>query len=391
MKTNNILYVVLVIIFLTGCLSEKQSKDSLAFIDIRNNYPEKEILLTDIADVTYLYLNSDDDDYLYNGIISDLTKHTVVIYSHVSEDVLFFSKDGTPKSHFNRKGQGPEEYVSAMRVIYDEEADDVFVVGRIGRNIMVDSSTGEYKRKIALPQAAQISTIVSFDDHSFLLYDAQKRLVTEDIDIPTNGYDFPFVRISKADGKVLNYIELPDNKKIVLKDETIGVFGRTSRIVTCTEGALLCNPETDSVFLYSKDTSLTLAIYKTPAVNATAPMTYLNNCVDVGRYQFMEVFTVRWEEGAFPFPAKYYMRDKKTGEIFRQKIVLPDYKGREFLIGPTKSALYYGDENATYFELDIIELKQAYRENKLSGELKELVATLNEYTDNNVFMLVNFK
>ena len=41
--------------------------------------------------------------------------------------------------------------------------------------------------------------------------------------------------------------------------------------------------------------------------------------------------------------------------------------------------------------LNWIELKRAYRENKLSGKLNELVADLNEDEDNNVFMFVHFK
>ena len=81
------------------------------------------------------------------------------------------------------------------------------------------------------------------------------------------------------------------------------------------------------------------------------------------------------------------MRDKETEEVIHPKILLPDYKGKEFTIRPSMR-IY---ENEFAFELDLIELKQAYRENKLSGKLKELVATLNEDTDNNVFMLVEFK
>ena len=50
---------------------------------------------------------------------------------------------------------------------------------------------------------------------------------------------------------------------------------------------------------------------------------------------------------------------------------------------------YY--EKRYHFELDIIELKEAYRENKLSGKLKELAATLNEEEDNNVYIFVDFK
>ena len=52
---------------------------------------------------------------------------------------------------------------------------------------------------------------------------------------------------------------------------------------------------------------------------------------------------------------------------------------------------FNGKETLTHFELDLIELKQAFKDNKLNGKLKELVSTLDEYKDNNVFMIVNFK
>jgi len=41
--------------------------------------------------------------------------------------------------------------------------------------------------------------------------------------------------------------------------------------------------------------------------------------------------------------------------------------------------------------LDFVELKEAYKENKLNGELKELIATMDEEEGNSVFMLVQFK
>ena len=84
---------------------------------------------------------------------------------------------------------------------------------------------------------------------------------------------------------------------------------------------------------------------------------------------------------------KYIMRDKKTNEIFRQKISLPDYKGKEFFI---RTRTIRDIEDGVSFELDLTELTQAYRENRLSGKLKELVATLNEDVDNNIFMFVKF-
>ena len=79
------------VVFATSCSSDKPAKESLAYIDVTKNYPEKEIFLTDIADVTYLYLNSNDDDYLYIGTVNYLTENTVVVHSRISGDILFFT------------------------------------------------------------------------------------------------------------------------------------------------------------------------------------------------------------------------------------------------------------------------------------------------------------
>ena len=36
-------------------------------MDVRKNYPEMEVFLTDIADVSYVHLSSDDKDYLFSS------------------------------------------------------------------------------------------------------------------------------------------------------------------------------------------------------------------------------------------------------------------------------------------------------------------------------------
>ena len=59
--------LAIVTVLVTSCTSNKQQEGGLLVIDVSKNYPEKEILLTDIADVTYLYLNSDSEDYVYNS------------------------------------------------------------------------------------------------------------------------------------------------------------------------------------------------------------------------------------------------------------------------------------------------------------------------------------
>ncbi|MCL1973709.1 MAG: 6-bladed beta-propeller [Bacteroidetes bacterium] len=394
MKTTPILNSTAIIIITLFCFSCRQIEPNVPCIDLRKTYHEKEILLTDIADVTYLHLHANDEDYLYRGYISTLTTHTVVIADYWSGNILFFNKDGTPKSRFNRKGNGPGEYRSLSIVYYEEDADDVYVSSFLGTRILVYSSEGKFKREISLPQGTRVDALISFDDTSFFFYDGNMEIMRSgrgDKELLASDLISPFYLISKKDGTVLDYVELPV-KPIFLGINYEGepLSDIITRQMKCTEGVLLCNPENDTVFLYGKDRVLTPILHKIPFADATDPMTYLNCFVDLGDFQFIEIYTVR-QGDIYPgiFPAKYYIRNKKSGEIFQQKLLLPDYKGKEFIISPTQSGMYRSG-NDFIFELDLFELKQAYSENRLNGKLKELVAELKE-EDNNVYAVASFK
>ena len=386
-------FILFAVFFVIGCSSGSQSKDSLPCIDIRKNYTEKEIVLTDVADITYVHLNSENDDNLYKGTINYVSKNTIVVCDESSGSILFFSKDGTPKSRFNRYGAGPEEYFwkgRAVRIIYDENNDDVFVFSL--NDIHVYSSTGEYKRKITLQQGRNVQTVVDFDDLSLFVYNIGKEWIIysnesteEEKIISKTDYDSSYLFISKTDGKILDYLIFPSND-INLNERSRngdrGPFRRNHRVVANTEGLFLIHCDIDTVFLYGKDKSLTPVFCKTPLVSDLDPKVVIYKYMETDKYQFIVLFTlINNPFGSF---YKYYMRNKQTGEIFLQNIILPDYKDKEFFI------LNYNDM-FNYFEMDLLELKQAYRENRLSGKLKELVATLNEYEDNNVWMFVHYK
>jgi hypothetical protein len=391
---RNILYFFLILlsVMISACSSDKQPYKDLPYIDVGKSYPEKEIVLTDIADVTYLHLNTINDDFLYKGSIDYVTENTIVVADRSSYSVLFFSKDGNPKSHFNRRGQGPEEYTNVAILIYDEEVDEVYITPFFSEYINVYSSSGEYKRKIALPQRNISYQMVLFDDRSILVYDGNK--LWQNIGNSYSGdnkafvepIDSTFFLISRTDGTVLEYINLPVNN-IDLSIKGDWGYGEEgfARVRKCPDGLFLYNPETDTIFLYGKDKSLTPYLHKKPLLKDLDPLIAMDNCMDVGEVLFMSI--IRYMPDGITLPT-YYTMDKETGEIFRQKIILPDYKGKDFYINPRLPNYY---EKGYHFELDLYELKEADRENKLSGKLKELVATLNEDEDNNVLVLVNFK
>ena len=402
MKTKEILYLLIIGVFAINCSSDKQFNGNIPSLDVSKEYREKEILLTDIADVTYVHLNSKNADYLYRGGVRYVTENTIVVVDVSSGSILFFSKDGNPKSRFNRYGEGPEEYTETnFFVVYDETSDDVYVnaPGRFtiaGHSVLVYSSTGEYKRKLTLP--ALPFPLIDFDDRSLLLYDMrnQHKKVMRETDFTSQSIDSSYYRISKTDGTVLEYINFPGNNIDLtnLGDGNNRSMGSYQRIVNGATGIFLCNPETDTVFIYGKDKTLTPVFCKTPLVsNSKNPKVVMTGFLDTGRYQFIQVQTLLTFDKMRNIQRDEYLKDyvydKQTGEIFRQKMILPDYKGKEFTI-EVLCAYFDGKATYIYFNLDLYELKQAYKENRLSGQLKELVATLNENTDNDVIMLVRF-
>jgi len=400
MKLKYVQYLLFIGTVAIGCSSNRQTNDDMPFIDVRKTYPEKELNITDFADVSYVHLNTLDDAYLYKGRILCVTTNTLVVCDQISSSILFFSRDGQPRSRFNRYGQGPEEHRGVNRILYDEKTDDVFVCEDLyshANYIQVYSSTGEYKRKITLPQNSALSFLVSFDDQSLFVYAedyhfsflTMSRTQNSKTDIPHTTY----YRISKTNGEILDSLKLisdeieldvilssSPSKRIVMTPD----YCRLTKGVT---GFYLFNPETDTVFHYAGDKSLTPVLYKIPSVRYQDPKYVLSNIVYAGRYQFFMVEPL----GGHASTWKYYFLDKETGEIFRQKLTLPDFKGKEFKISAGLYMLDTGDVNGYIYELGLYELKEAYRENKLSGKLKELVATLNEDTDNNVFVLVEYK
>ena len=84
MKKKSVQYLILIMTIAVGCSSDKQSSDDLPFLDVTKNYPEKEFILTDVADVTFTHLSTENSDFLFSNpfgeSIYQFTKNTIVVY-----------------------------------------------------------------------------------------------------------------------------------------------------------------------------------------------------------------------------------------------------------------------------------------------------------------------
>ena len=352
-------------------------------IDVTLRFPEREINLTDIAYVTYVHLDASNDDFLYRGTIVYITENRIIVVDQSSGSVLFFSKEGTPISRFNRLGQGPGEYFDRLvSVAYDEATDEVFLFGLRLPFIQVYSSTGEHKRRIDLPPASprrEFMQLRIFDDQSLLMYDMRNRFYRghPNSTLGRTGYaESAFFLICRTDGQIVYQIPVPASNIC---------FGTpvVPDIVSHPDGFLLGDPAVDTIFLFCRNKTLTPILWRTPPVGSLNSEVFITNTFDSRHFQFFNIRTF------YPWRSRYYIRDKQTGRIYRQNITLPDFQDRRFTIAPALHNSFH--KNGTHIILDLQELKQAYRQNRLSGELKELVSTLCEWNSNDVFAFIRFK
>lgn len=89
---------VFLILVLSACSSYKE--DELVVFDTEASYPEREILLSEVCDVTYVPL----DNVEVVGGRPRLVTDQFIIYSNRESDLLFFDRQGRFVRKFNHRG-----------------------------------------------------------------------------------------------------------------------------------------------------------------------------------------------------------------------------------------------------------------------------------------------
>lgn len=354
-----------------SCTNTDQEK-GLTTIDLSKDYPKKEILLSEIADIQYVYMN-EGNDYIYGGNPLYVSDHTFVFYSEGS--FLFFTKDGQPKSKFNHQGNGPDEYDYFSKVVYDEANDELYILSE--KRLIVYSSSGVHKRTIALSLSddKRITSMANYDNGSLLLFDSDN-----------------FVLISKADGSELKRLDVSSGEKVKLyaikqDEQRVSVIASTqNQIMNYKDGLLLSDYSTDTVYFFNKNKELIPVLIKQPSIHSMDPVIYANAFVEATDYLFYRKITVKVQNGQLP--SVYLMQNKKDGTVYEQEIKMDDFKGKQVEIAPE---ILTSSSRHGLVVLDLVELEEAYADGRLKGKLKELMEKIDRENGNNVYMLLTFK
>ena len=387
MKTLIYIETILLLV-MTSCGKDNILTDGFITVDVtKSSYsPKKELVLQDFMDVEYIPLETN-DEFVNQGYVNAIGEKYIIVTNYREDgDIFVYDRNGKAIRKINRKGQGGEEYISCLKIILDEENEELFVNDFLARKIKVYDLEGNFKRSFKQKQEGDTQfygEIFNYDKDNLICYDECNA-------------DIPFLLVSKKDGNITREIITPfKEKKLFIQllryegGTRAAGPGPYSRITPFKGNWILLEPSSDTIYTLMPDCSLRPFIAKTPPVHTMNPEFYLTLKLVSDRYYFMEsiknVYDFRKEEG---FPKTYFVYDTQEKDFFSYIIYNGDYSDKRELYMVMFTPINAKGE--LWATIDAFELCRDYKKGKLKGKLKDIAAKLGE-DDNRVIMLVKSK
>ena len=401
------LYLILVLSALVACSGSPQKEKSasvntpaepftgLHVFDLQGQYPEKEIILQDIADVRYAVLETGDSSLV--GIRPILMTDSFLVTVNKKSDVIFFDKSGKYLHSFNHTGMSGEEYGDIVSgYCIDEKAREIFIYDGLQSRIQVYGYGGAYRRTLKLPKNRMfVFSIFEYDEN--FLFGEDYRLVDSQIGkYPVNKT--PYYKISKKDGKLTSIPitlkeRIRDGLSYMVGDLFAGVGLSMSPVARLGSDILIADYSLDTAYVYRDDHLIPLTVRRNHTSENNIPILAT---VDVmtGRYLlwYTIVKDIDVKNNHVSDPVTY-LYDRFTNEYCRVDLVNRD------VVSATNIPAFQMRLSANYHVVPENYAIQCYpaeklielnRQGKLKGELKEIASKLND-EDNPVLLIAKFK
>lgn len=388
------------ILLITGCKKEERSVDNLIKVDVlETSYPEKELFLQDFMEVEYIPLETN-DTFLTHGFVQDVGEKYIIVKNRKNDgDIFIYDRSGKALRKFNRKGQGGEEYINILGIALDESHEEIFVNSHHSQRILVYDLFGNYKRTLKYkatkgslasdPLKAEISSfysdIFNYDKDHLICYD-----------ILNSRY--PFVLMSKNDGSITKYINIPfDEKRMAIamrKDENSGLVESVSSgyyrtILSFRKEWFLLEFSSDTIYQLQPNYCLSPVFVRTPPVDSMSPEIFLMIRLLSDRYIFMETVKNEYDfEKNKGFSRKFFLYDKEQDEFFNYRVYNSDYSSKKEIYMNVLRPI--GGEIGAWQEIDASSLLESLEKGELKGKLENIARTLDE-DSNPVIMLTKNK
>lgn len=386
-------FALLSLLLLIGCGSEKK-QNGIPIVDVTKNYPTKEFVIQDIADVEYVPLETRDDVLLDGSTFKYTISPDSLLVGNYKEGTIFlFNGKGKLINKFKHKGASGREYKNVFGLFYDKKTKEITVLDYLMNNkMLVFDINGNYKRTLPLPkeQSFMSNDIADYNDEAFLCHKSGMSFGFFGIntaDSLKNKPFQPFALLSKKDGKIISYLPIKIKQRVetnvIHKDkEKNSIFIQTANIhaINKSNNTIICGDASqDTIFTYTNKQFKPLVI-RTPEVASMTNPSFLEIRKITPKYLFGKIIDKRPKEKEV-FPERNIAINRATNEVFVCNIKNKDIDKKKL------SSEWIFKNN---FLLSVDDLKEMLEEGKLKGKLKIIAENLKD-DDNPVWVKVKMK
>jgi hypothetical protein len=381
---RRLVLIISVCAFVSCGQEGKDYVDGVIVFDNSKNYPELDLRLSDVADVTYIPLRGEDEGYLvsqfdWNGNLAFIDGDEIYFLSDNNGVVYVYDMSGNPLRKLDRRGRGSQEYGSYIRDFWvSRESNSLYVHGDLGTILEYDATSFDFKRRVPLPLDVLPHSIVPFGDDYALLHNYYQ--------FENNDAEATFYLLSKPDWE-------PTPLSVEMQRPYVHDFNGALTypgLIYGKGGVFLHNMRSDTISWIDNNTRKTTPrmVDKTnypgrdqPGHDIMAVPSFETDKYLFFSLIFQQAIHTNMEMRAFVF-------DKELEKIFR----LPQTEDRMFAIA--RDECWLNCWNTTLNDNYAVTLFQAINLldnlDTLPAELKQIAATLTE-DDNPVMALVKFK
>lgn len=371
--------------------TQKAKKEQgLVTLDVTKDYPEKKIVLQDLADVKYIPLETKKNALLPNsagclGYVSD----SLIVARTSDNEIVLFNGDGSVRSSFRHVGQGSKEYQYIIGMAVDPKAQEIFIVDYLLKyRMQVYSFTGQYKRTLPIPYKMILNSLQDFSADCLLACDM-------DVNQGISNRAKPYMLLSKKTGEIVKELDIHFTKRMSNRmskpfgeNQTISAALGYDPIVRCEDSYVIGDLSADTIYTYTPQGVLSPMLVRTPPVLSMETPKVLLPDYRAGSYFFYLVDFEFDFETRTGFPDKYMVYDYAAGKTYVCKLVNRDCEEQEIQLGDggvTNKA--WNTACYTIPSSDLVEQSEA---GKVHGPLKEIAAGRTD-DDNPVLAIVRFK
>ena len=389
MKKTTIYLMALCMIVFSACTNQqKENNGPLPVADFEKKYPEKDLLVSEHADVEYVRLETT-DEVLLDGIASlylSVTDRFIVTNNMKEGRIFVFDRQGKHLHNFMRKGQSGEEFVFANRVRVDDKAEEIFVLDTRNK-VLVYTLDGKFKRVLDIPKDMKADDLWNYDDEWLLSYDSYN-LDRENQPCAEQ----PFFLLSKKDGSVKR---IDVNAKDRIGPRIYFQQGDKKGVMSVSFNYIYKNGDefvlgelgNDTVFML-KQGKVSPLLVRTPGSKAKEVRSMMSAPLKLGDYIGVAEAPKKLELENTKFATKDVFLNLKTGEG-----CILGLKDDVNFVEPTgirhSNERVEAPKNHILWMPDTDRLFQWKEEGKLKGKLAEMLEDMSE-DDNPILIIYKF-